>query len=99
VERLGRQKDTEKPSLYYELIPAEHYKTYMNKCDFTSELAIEQEAIPADSVIKSNPKPVILDLPKLPQPDDETVLEALIEEKVGASMDTGKVNNETQTAE
>ncbi len=72
IERLGRKKNDDKPSLYYELVPAEHYKNYLKKCDFEDhEMSIEQEPVPEDQVIKSNPKPVTIELPKIPEPEDD----------------------------
>ena len=80
VERLGRQKNEDKPALYYELIPAEHYRNYLKKCDFEDhEMDVEQEPVPEKEVIKSKPKPVIKELPKLPEPEDEYYDEPLIE--------------------
>ncbi len=44
----------------------------MKKCDFEDhEMSIEQEPVPEDQVIKSNPKPVTIELPKIPEPEDD----------------------------
>ena len=40
---------------------------------------VEQEPVPEKEVIKSKPKPVIKELPKLPEPEDEYYDEPLIE--------------------
>ena len=93
VERLGRKKDDDKPSLYYELIPAEHYNTYLSKNDFSTEIQVEQEPVEEKKVIKSNPKPVVIEIPKLPQPDEIEL------EPLDISIKPEKKITSTETAE
>tara|TARA_Y100000004_G_scaffold179530_1_gene223224 strand:+ start:3106 stop:3291 length:186 start_codon:yes stop_codon:yes gene_type:complete len=61
-------------------------------------MEIEQEPVPDNQVIKSNPKPITIELPKIPEPEDNFYEEESSKKTTEVEADAA-ITNKPKTTE